>query len=68
MKIVSLVTMSFYEIDQALENIAISFCHFILFNLLNYEIHCIVIGCFGEGGGGLSPNNFLEILVSSPRF
>ena len=39
----------------------ISFCHFTLFNLLNYEIHCLVIGCFGEGG--FSPKKILEILV-----
>ena len=32
---------------------------------LNYEMYCIVIGCFGEGG--FSPKNILEILVSSPR-
>ena len=50
MKILSFVIMSL-EIDQALENIAISFCHFIYSSiLLNYEMYSIVIGCFGEGG------------------
>ena len=42
-----------------------------LFNfikLLNYEMYCIVIGCFGEGGGGVLPKKTLETLMSSPRF
>ena len=47
----------FLEIDQALENIAISLSFHTLSILLNYEMYCIVIGCFGEGGGS-SPRNF----------
>ena len=43
MKILSFVIMSFQEIDQGLENIAISFCHFM------YSVNFIKL--LNEGGG-----------------